>query len=179
MSELNDVAGGETVTAAFTNQVKERTAMRYASNAALDVSVPAPVAGALSYVQDINRLQVFDSNAWIIVTLPGDLAAYLPLVGGTLSGPLVVSALVTANDYQFGGAVGAVKDNLGQNRVILNSAGDVDLAGTDSVSRVSIKDSYGTAVDAASGTARNVLTGTGVPDPGWGKDGDVYLQRDA
>ena len=59
MSELSDVTGGQIIGAAFTNQVKERTAMRYASAAARDASVPIPVEGALAYLQDVRTLTMW------------------------------------------------------------------------------------------------------------------------
>ena len=49
MSEIPDVAGGETITSAFTNNVKNRTVMRYANEAARDASIPVPVEGDLAY----------------------------------------------------------------------------------------------------------------------------------
>ena len=39
-----------------------------------------------------------------------------------------------------------------------------------------IADGYGTDVDNASQTGRNILVGTDVPDNAWGKDGDVFIR---
>ncbi len=83
MSELADVIGGNTVTASFTNEVKERSLMRYATAAARDSSIPAPVAGSLAWLQDVDEITVYDGAVWRTVAL-GDL--FLPLTGGTLSG---------------------------------------------------------------------------------------------
>ena len=94
MSELNDVTGGETIAAAFTNQVKERTAMRYASQAALDTSIPAPIEGSMAYLQDTNVLQYYDGSNWVallIVTSAGVDFLRLDLTNDPLSGDLTIN----------------------------------------------------------------------------------------
>jgi len=92
MSELNDVIGGDVVTASFTNQVKERSLMRYASAEARDASILAPVDGALAWLQDVDQITVYDDAVWRTVAL-ADL--FLPLSGGTITGQLVISDEVT------------------------------------------------------------------------------------
>ncbi len=64
MSELSDVIGGNTVTAAFTNEVKERTLMRYATAAARDTSIPAPIAGSQAWLEDSDTVTLYDGAAW-------------------------------------------------------------------------------------------------------------------
>ena len=61
MSELADVIGGNTITASFTNEVKERSLMRYADAAARDVSIPAPIVGSLAYLLDVDKITVYVS----------------------------------------------------------------------------------------------------------------------
>jgi hypothetical protein len=76
MSELGDVAGGETVTAAFTNDVKNRTVMRYANAAARDASIPVPVEGDLAYLQDVNRITYYDGSApWLVLASQDNVEA--------------------------------------------------------------------------------------------------------
>ena len=84
MSELNDVAGGETIASTFTNQVKERTVMRYASAAARDASIPAPIAGSLAFLDDTDTITMYDGGlaAWVTVaTREYTEALYLHLTG--------------------------------------------------------------------------------------------------
>jgi len=99
MSELADVAGGETITAAFTNQVKERSSMRYASQAALDTSVPAPVEGTVAYLQDTNILQYYNGTAWtpllVVATASGDFLL-LDASNGPVTGSLDVQGNVSS-----------------------------------------------------------------------------------
>ena len=103
MSELPDVSGGETITAARDNQVKERSAMRYASAAARDTSIPAPVAGSLAYLQDTDTLTMYDASTWVTVPI-GD---FLPIDGTSpMTGPLtaqpggIVQAAATSGVIQ-------------------------------------------------------------------------------
>ena len=86
MSELNDVIGGNTITASFTNEVKERSLMRYADAAARDTSIPAPVAGSLAWLEDVDKITAYDGTVWRTVAYE-DLV--LLLTGGTLSGPII------------------------------------------------------------------------------------------
>ena len=83
MSELSDVTGGQIIGASFTNQVKERTVMRYASAATRDTSIPIPVEGSLAYLLDVNQVTVYNGSVWEVLNAAG---IYLPLSGGTLTG---------------------------------------------------------------------------------------------
>jgi len=75
MSELNDVIGGNTITASFTNEVKERSLMRYATAATRDTSIPAPVAGSLAWLEDVSNITVYDGAVWITINdLHSDLS---------------------------------------------------------------------------------------------------------
>ena len=81
MSELADVAGGETIASTFTNMVKERTVMRYASAAARDASIPAPIQGSLAFLESTKQITVYDSSQWVvIVDQPLADASYVKLV---------------------------------------------------------------------------------------------------
>ncbi len=64
MSELNDVIGGNTITASFTNEVKERSLMRYATAAARDSSIPAPIAGSQAWIEDSDKVTIYDGAVW-------------------------------------------------------------------------------------------------------------------
>ena len=75
MSELNDVAGGETIASTFTNQVKERTVMRYASAAGRDTSIPAPVSGSLAYLQDSDTVTMYDGTNWVALVMASGAVA--------------------------------------------------------------------------------------------------------
>ena len=85
MSELSDVIGGNTITATFTNEVKERSVMRYADAAARDTSIPAPVAGSLAWLQDVDQITVYDGAVWVTVAL--EVGARMLLQDGTETVP--------------------------------------------------------------------------------------------
>ena len=94
MSELADVSGGQTITSSFTNQVKERSAMRYSSAAARDTSIPAPIAGSLAYLQDSDTVTMYDGTVWVTLTdVTTTDATYLKLTepAQTLTGDLAMA----------------------------------------------------------------------------------------
>jgi len=64
MAELPDVSGGDTVASGFTNQVKNRTTMRYASAAARDASIPVPVSGEVAWLVDVALVTVYNGAEW-------------------------------------------------------------------------------------------------------------------
>ena len=98
MSELGDVSGGETISSAFTNNVKNRTVMRYANAAARDASIPVPVEGDMAYLQAENVITYYASAQWfrILSELSGD-NRYVDIGGDTMTGPLIVDAGLTVN----------------------------------------------------------------------------------
>ena len=65
MAELGDVIGGDIVTAAFTNDVKNRSVMRYASASARDASIPTPQDGDVALLQDANSLTIYANGSWL------------------------------------------------------------------------------------------------------------------
>ena len=113
MSELADVAGGQTITSSFTNQVKERSAMRYTSAAARDTSIPAPIAGSLAYLQDSDTLTLYDGTNWVDV---------IDASGGTFTGP------VDMNGQDITGAF-SIRDQSNITRLLLTDGGALNLYG--------------------------------------------------
>ncbi len=103
MSELADVVGGNTITASFTNEVKERSVMRYADAAARDASIPAPIIGSLAFLSDVDRITVYVSDAggaqsqpgWVEVALEG-----LVILGG--DGTVALPAFSYVTDPSVG-----------------------------------------------------------------------------
>ena len=64
MAELGDVIGGDIITSTFTNQVKDRTVMRYANAAARDASVLTPVSGDLAWLIAEQVVTVYSGTSW-------------------------------------------------------------------------------------------------------------------
>ena len=70
MAELGDVIGGDIITSSFTNQVKNRSVMRYTTAAARDASIPTPVAGDVAYLLT-GQLTIYNGSTWVDYT-PGN-----------------------------------------------------------------------------------------------------------
>ena len=97
MAELGDVTGGDVITSAFTNDVKNRTIMRYTSAAARDASIPTPVEGDLAFLADQNTITYYAGSYWrTIVTSDGVVA-----IGGTLTVDALVSLGVITSTGQI------------------------------------------------------------------------------
>ncbi len=62
--ELGDVAGGDAITAGFTNAVKDRTVMRYASASERDSLIPSPTAGDVAWLDDVSGLTIHTGTHW-------------------------------------------------------------------------------------------------------------------
>jgi hypothetical protein len=75
MSELGNVAGGETVTASFTNDVKNRTVMRYADAAARDASIPVPVDGDVAWLSASDDLTIYNGGTWLTMAFQNNVEA--------------------------------------------------------------------------------------------------------
>lgn len=86
MPEIDNVASGETIEAAWGNAIRDRTVQRYTNSTDRDTSHPAPTEGDLAYLEDVNTLQFYSGSAWVNVL--DTTSGYLPLTGGTLSGDL-------------------------------------------------------------------------------------------
>ena len=174
MAELNDVTGGETITATFTNQVKNRTVMRYADAASRDASIPAPVGGDLAYLQDVDRITYYDDTSWVEM----GAGLYLLLTGGTLSGDLNMDG--PGISYP-GSTVGGGSPNvIGFRWADPNIVGTVDnalgktLANTDQVALIAGAGTFTSYVVPADASARNITISASPPTGGI--DGDVWMQ---
>lgn len=73
MPEIPDVLAGNVIESAWGNQIRDRTMMRYASQAALDASIPLPTAGDFAYLLDVDVAQIYDGAEWVpLIDASGD-----------------------------------------------------------------------------------------------------------
>lgn len=85
MAELPDRIPGEIIFASYENEVKQRTAQRYADNSQRDALNPLPEDGALAYITSTDELQIFNGSTWVVF--------YLSTAGGVLTGKLSTSVI--------------------------------------------------------------------------------------
>ena len=64
MAELGDVIGGDIITSTFTNELKDRTVMRYANAAARDASITTPQNGDVAWLLT-GTLTVYNGSKWL------------------------------------------------------------------------------------------------------------------
>lgn len=100
MPEIPNVVPGEPVESNWGNDVRDRIVQRFADATARTASLPFPVAGAMSWLDDPGQLDYFDGAAWVNVADTAALDAGLALkvakagdtMTGTLAGPLYAGA---------------------------------------------------------------------------------------
>jgi len=85
MPEVPDVTPGGTIQTAWGNDIRDRAIMRYASAAARDVSVPVPVDGDVAWLQDVDKLTIYDGTVWAQVGPLDELPPAVSLTGLVLS----------------------------------------------------------------------------------------------
>ena len=65
MPEIPNVLPGGETESDWANLIRDRIIQRYTTASARDASVPSPVAGELSYLQDIQAVEVYDGSGWV------------------------------------------------------------------------------------------------------------------
>lgn len=105
MSEVPDVAGGDVITSAHMNIVKNRTIQRYDSAAARDSAVPSPQEGDLAFLRDTEKITVYIGPTWetVFYDSGGIISGQLILAGG-----LDVTSLMTIDGMESDGDVAFV-----------------------------------------------------------------------
>ena len=79
IAALTDAPNAESLAKNIANAITPRSVMRFASASARSATltgVAAPVEGMLTWLQDVNRLYVYDSSAWQEVPYNSRLFAY-------------------------------------------------------------------------------------------------------
>lgn len=93
MAELPDRVPGEIIFASYENDIKQRTAQRYADNTQRDALNPLPEDGALAYITSTDELQIWNGAAWVVF--------YLSSTGGAMTGALFSTVVQAEIPAQF------------------------------------------------------------------------------
>lgn len=97
---------GSVLTAAQLNIVSDQTVMTFAGTAARGSAIPTPSEGMVTWLQDLESLEVYANNAWVGLnnqTIQTKTAAYTAVAGDT--GTLISFNLSTAGTFTFSTAV--------------------------------------------------------------------------
>lgn len=73
IASLTDAPDASKLAKDIANAIAQRSVMRFASASARGATLTAPVEGMATWLQDVNRLEVYDGSAW--VTPPGTLTS--------------------------------------------------------------------------------------------------------
>lgn len=82
MPEMPDVLAGEVIEVDWGNDLRDRSVQRYASSATRAASVPSPVAGDLSFLQDTGLVYVY-TTSWVPLGGPESVDGFADLSGVT------------------------------------------------------------------------------------------------
>jgi len=70
------------------NYLMDQSVMVFANSTARTTAIPTPTEGMLTYLEDSNRLDVYNGSSWVLVN---DNAASIPLSTVTTTGDLIVA----------------------------------------------------------------------------------------
>ena len=154
MTGWKDWTVGEVVTEPdFQSYIQNQVVQNYASAAARGSALGTAVAeGMVSYLQDVNSLEVY-GTAWATVGGAPVLTASRAVVSGT-AGELTASTVTATEVSYLSGVTSAIQTQLGAR--VLTTNGAVTTAAVGSV------------------VVRNIALSTATPSGGM--DGDVWLQ---
>jgi len=149
MPEMPDVVSGEPVESDWGNDVRDRTAQRYADQAARDAEHPLAAPGDIAFIEDISSFQVFSSGGW---------GAIFSAAIGSLTHPA----------FNFFG-----DPDTGIRRIAGNTLGLV-AGGIDRL-KVSSAGAQNPAYGSAEDQLRNIHLSNPIPDPSAGLVGDMAM----
>lgn len=67
VADLTDAPNAATLARNIADAIVQRSVMRFASASARTAAVAAPVEGMVTWLQDVNRLYVYDGSSWTLV----------------------------------------------------------------------------------------------------------------
>lgn len=67
IASLTDAPDADKLATDIVNAIAQRSAMRFSSSSARGATLTSPVEGMVSWLQDVNRLEVYDGAGWITI----------------------------------------------------------------------------------------------------------------
>ena len=185
-----DVIPGEPIEAAWGNPIRDTTIQRTATEATRDVEWPIPVSGDLAYIEALDVIQYFNGTGWVALIT----GAYLPLSGGTMTGPIVATAGGRILSAAIGGVIQRFNSDgdgdarryewrrgaaFGELDFYGINTGGIDawiysVSAASNIFRIQAAN-FTRETPTALGQIRNTLQSTSDPTAGQGIDGDVWL----
>ncbi|MFJ7176396.1 hypothetical protein ACIQXA_08310 [Streptomyces massasporeus] len=69
IASLTDAPDANKLAKDITNAIAQRSVLRFASSSARGATLTAPVEGMLTWLQDVNRLDLYDGSSWVAVSV--------------------------------------------------------------------------------------------------------------
>ena len=155
--------------------VLDRAVPRFATAAARAATITAPVEGMMSWLQDVNRLDVYNGSSWAPVLTGGTWQSYSPSWTGSVSNPNIGNGSISGQYSRVGDSVTfGVKITTGSSTTYGSGSWSISLpvpaaAGVDMVGTVMVGDATSTSayslgaayIPAGSSTAGMYVGGKG------------------
>ena len=126
MPEIPDRVPGGIILASYANDIRDRTAQRYASAVERDSLTPLPGEGALAYLADQDVLQVFQGGLWTNVAEEPWVVAITDPLGSRLT---ELEAIRDSWETSFTSGVSSLGTSLGNitSSLTANTAGTYEI----------------------------------------------------
>jgi hypothetical protein len=139
---------GEILTAADVNtNLMDQAVQRFADSTARGSAIPSPTEGMTSYLDDLNRIEVYNGTAW------GAVGTILQVVGGSTT----TQVLTTSSTFQDTGLTATITPTATTSKIIVlvgQAVGAFNASGTNAIGRFqTLRDS---TVISSGSTAYNV-----------------------
>jgi hypothetical protein len=69
IASLTDAPDANKLAKDITNAIAQRSVLRFASSSARGATLTSPVEGMLTWLQDVNRLDLYDGSSWVAVSV--------------------------------------------------------------------------------------------------------------
>ena len=104
MAEIPNVVPGEPVESDWGNDIRDRVIQKFADATARGLSLPFPIPGAVTWIDNPGQLDVWDGTEWVELVLTPELVAGLALkvdrAGDTMTGALNLPTLIATTRIQ-------------------------------------------------------------------------------
>lgn len=146
---------GQILTAAEMNVVSDQTVMRFADSTARGSAIPSPTEGMTSYLDDLNRIEVYNGSAW------GAVGTILQVVSATKTDTFTTSSTTFVDITGLSVSV-TPSSNTSKFLISYSITGSGDVGTANGVFQI-VRDSTAIGIGIADGSRSRVSSGMLAP----------------
>lgn len=132
--------------------ILERTSLRFASATERAATLPAPIEGMITWLEDVNRLEFYNGSAWRSILNGGGWQSYNPAWTASTTNPVIGNGSIAGEYSRIGDSVDfSVKITLGSSTTLGSGPWSVSLpvqaaVAVDRIGSVMVGDASGTSM---------------------------------